>query len=109
MIAPRQEWRQGIVMGSKAAVYPVLHWLLTRADQLRERAYLARFLVRIDVPPEMQDMETNELSEQCNQMMDTFKVCNRDRLRAVVRRCIRGWWRYAAIRRSARTFARISK
>ena len=34
-------------------VYPVLEWLLKRLPDLRKRAYLARYLVKIDVPPEV--------------------------------------------------------
>lgn len=38
--------------GSKAVVHPILHWLLQRLPELKKRAYLARFLVKLEVPVE---------------------------------------------------------
>ena len=38
--------------GDRATVYPLLHWLLERTADLKKRAYLARYLVRVEVPPE---------------------------------------------------------
>lgn len=38
--------------GSKPVVHPILHWLLQRVPELKKRAYLARFLVKLDVPAE---------------------------------------------------------
>ena len=34
-------------------VYPVIEWLLQQQEQLTKRAYLAKFLVKLDVPPEI--------------------------------------------------------
>lgn len=48
----RSGFRQGLVVGSKPAIHPILHWLLQRVPELKKRAYLARFLVKIDVPAE---------------------------------------------------------
>ena len=36
--------------GHKTVVYPVLEWLLTRLPDLKKRAYLAKYLVKVDVP-----------------------------------------------------------
>ena len=43
---------QGLASGKQTVVYPVLNWLLTELDKLKTRAYLARFLVPIEVPQE---------------------------------------------------------
>ena len=43
---------QGLARGEKGAVYPVLAWLLQKFPERRKRAYLARYLARVDVPPE---------------------------------------------------------
>ncbi|KAA8578912.1 hypothetical protein FQN60_017515 [Etheostoma spectabile] len=43
-------FRQGLVSGSKPVVHPILHWLLQRLPELKKRAYLARFLVKLEVP-----------------------------------------------------------
>ena len=41
-------------------VFPILAWLLQRVPELQKRAYLAKFLVKIDVPAEiMGDEEVN--------------------------------------------------
>lgn len=48
----RSSFRQGLVIGSKPAVHPILHWLLQRIPELKKRAYLARFLVKLEVPAE---------------------------------------------------------
>jgi hypothetical protein len=43
---------QGLASGKQAVVYPVLNWLLTDLDKLKKRAYLAYFLIPIEVPQE---------------------------------------------------------
>ncbi|XP_035870563.1 intraflagellar transport protein 81 homolog isoform X2 [Phyllostomus discolor] len=51
-------FRQGLVTGSKPVIYPVLHWLLQRTSELKKRAYLARFLIKLEVPSEFLQDET---------------------------------------------------
>uniref|UniRef100_A0A8I3Q2R5 Intraflagellar transport protein 81 homolog n=2 Tax=Canis lupus familiaris TaxID=9615 RepID=A0A8I3Q2R5_CANLF len=51
-------FRQGLVIGSKPVIYPVLHWLLQRTSELKKRAYLARFLIKLEVPSEFLQDET---------------------------------------------------
>ena len=48
----RSAFRQGLVQGDKTVIYPILEWLLQRIPELKKRAYLARFLVKVEVPPE---------------------------------------------------------
>ncbi len=48
-------FRQGLLQGDKPTTYSLLQWLLERIPELKKRAYLVRFLVKIDVPPEFQD------------------------------------------------------
>uniref|UniRef100_A0A8D0J2T6 Intraflagellar transport protein 81 homolog n=1 Tax=Sus scrofa TaxID=9823 RepID=A0A8D0J2T6_PIG len=52
-------FRQGLVIGSKPVIYPVLHWLLQRTNELKKRAYLARFLIKLEVPSEFLQDETD--------------------------------------------------
>lgn len=54
----RSNFRQGLVIGSKPVIYPVLHWLLQRTNELKKRAYLARFLIKLEVPSEFLQDET---------------------------------------------------
>ncbi|VEL24182.1 unnamed protein product, partial [Protopolystoma xenopodis] len=53
---------QGIVMGDKRTIYPILEWCLKRIPELKRRAYLACFMVKINVPTDfMQDEEISTL------------------------------------------------
>jgi len=49
-ISNRSAFRQGIVQGDKPVIYPILHWLLEQSKDLKQRAYLARYLVKLDIP-----------------------------------------------------------
>ena len=45
-------------------VYPILQWLFENLAELKKRAYLARYLVKLDVPPDqLADQELYELHE----------------------------------------------
>ena len=58
-------FRQGLVEGHKQIVYPVLEWLLNRIPELKKRAYLAKYLVKVDLPPEVAaDPDVSEIYEQ---------------------------------------------
>ena len=53
---------QGLENGEKVVIYQILHWALQRLPSLQKRAYLARFLVRVEIPPEfMQDDVLQEI------------------------------------------------
>ncbi|CAH8630420.1 unnamed protein product [Heterobilharzia americana] len=67
-------FRQGLVTGDKMIIYPLLEWLLSRIPGLKKRAYLARFLVKIPIPPEfMQDEEISNLYHQYESIIENFK------------------------------------
>ena len=60
----RNAFRNGLIQGSKLVVYPILQWLLERLDELKKRAYLARFMVRLEIPPDqLADQELYDLNE----------------------------------------------
>uniref|UniRef100_A0A3Q1FQA1 Intraflagellar transport protein 81 homolog n=1 Tax=Acanthochromis polyacanthus TaxID=80966 RepID=A0A3Q1FQA1_9TELE len=64
-------FRQGLVTGSKPLIHPILHWLLQRVPELKKRAYLARFLVKLEVPAEFlqDDAEVNKTyHKECEQL-----------------------------------------
>ena len=45
-------------------MYPILQWLFENLAELKKRAYLARYLVKLDVPPDqLADQELYELHE----------------------------------------------
>jgi intraflagellar transport protein 81 len=61
----RDEFRDGLINGQPETVHPILHWLLQRQDDLKKRAYLSRYLVKIDIAPEMRsDSDVIDLYEQ---------------------------------------------
>lgn len=61
----RSDFRKGLVTGSKPVVHPILHWLLLRVPELKKRAYLARYLVKLDIPADfLQDDIINETFHQ---------------------------------------------
>lgn len=61
----RAGFKHALVTGEKPHLYAALEWLLQRGGELKKRAYLARFLVKLDVPPEiLQDDAVNELYVQ---------------------------------------------
>ena len=58
-------FRQGLVQGEKHIIHPILNWLLQNLLDLKKRAYLAHYLVKVDVPLEiLSDAEVSTLYEQ---------------------------------------------
>ncbi|NWI95289.1 IFT81 protein, partial [Pitta sordida] len=72
-------FRQGLVTGSKPVIHPVLHWLLQRTSELKKRAYLARFLVKLEVPAEfLQDDAVADMNKQYEELMEAFKNLHKE-------------------------------
>ena len=71
-------FRHGLLQGEKGTIYPLLQWLLERSEELKKRAYLAKFLVRIDVPAEfLQDEAAIEMHTAYQELMEQFKELHR--------------------------------
>ncbi|KAA0714307.1 Intraflagellar transport protein 81 -like protein [Triplophysa tibetana] len=78
-ISEVSSFRQGLVIGSKPAVHPILHWLLQRIPELKKRAYLARFLVKLEVPAEfIQDDVIAETYHQYEELVEAFKNIHKE-------------------------------
>ena len=75
----RNTFRQNLVLGDKSVVFPILQWLLEKLPEHRERAYLGRYLSKIEIPSEF--LSDPEIAEQYD------RVTN-DEIR-LVRRSIR--------------------
>uniref|UniRef100_A0A3Q3Q4H1 Intraflagellar transport protein 81 homolog n=1 Tax=Monopterus albus TaxID=43700 RepID=A0A3Q3Q4H1_MONAL len=72
-------FRQGLVTGSKPVVHPILHWLLQRVPELKKRAYLAHFLVKLEVPAEfLQDDVISDTSHQYEELVEGFKTYHKE-------------------------------
>ncbi len=58
-------------------IYPVLEWLLHRIPDLKKRAYLAKYLVKLEVRNEvLADQDVADLYEQVMNGSSTFKFRN---------------------------------
>ncbi|XP_064639360.1 intraflagellar transport protein 81 homolog [Lineus longissimus] len=67
-------FRQGLVTGEKIVIYPILEWLFHRMADLKKRAYLARYLVKVEVPPDfLADEEVQGLYAQYDELVEQFK------------------------------------
>ncbi|XP_061200516.1 intraflagellar transport protein 81 homolog [Neopsephotus bourkii] len=72
-------FRQGLVAGSKPVIHPLLHWLLQRTNELKKRAYLARFLVKVEVPEEfLHDDTVADINKQYEELMEAFKNLHKE-------------------------------
>ncbi|KAJ7994081.1 hypothetical protein DPEC_G00262230 [Dallia pectoralis] len=72
-------FRQGLVTGSKPVIHPILYWLLLRITELKKRAYLARFLVKLEVPAEfLQDDVITETYHQYEELVEGFKSYHKE-------------------------------
>ncbi len=61
----RTTFRQGIVVGDKTTIYPIMKICLEKFNEMKKRAYLANFLVKINIPGDyMSDMQLNDLYAQ---------------------------------------------
>ncbi|XP_054713185.1 intraflagellar transport protein 81 homolog [Uloborus diversus] len=68
------DFRQGLVTGEKSVIYHILEWILHRMPELKKRAYLAQFLVKVELPPDIEgDADIQELYEQYESIIEEFK------------------------------------
>ena len=47
------DFRQGLAKGDKKIIHPILEWLFQNISELKKRAYLAQFLVKVEIPLEI--------------------------------------------------------
>lgn len=72
-------FRQGVVQGEKHVLCPILEWLLRNFADLKKRAYLAQFLVKIDVPADfLADGQVADLFQQHEQCIEEFKEVHKE-------------------------------
>lgn len=73
-----QEFQAGVITGEKGIVYSVLVWILPKIEALKKRAYLGKFLVKVDVPAEiLQDQEVESTYNAYNELVEEFKEVHR--------------------------------
>ena len=68
----------GLIAGNAKVIHPILAWLLPRIPELRTRAYLGKFLVKVDVPEDIRvDIEVEELYQHYEAAIDQFKAVHK--------------------------------
>jgi intraflagellar transport protein 81 len=73
-----QHFKNGLLHGDPNIIYPVLAWMLQRRPELTTRAYLARFLVSVEIPEHMfGDEQILEVYQQYKDLQEEFKEVHR--------------------------------
>uniref|UniRef100_A0A182QHG2 IFT81 calponin homology domain-containing protein n=1 Tax=Anopheles farauti TaxID=69004 RepID=A0A182QHG2_9DIPT len=71
-------FRRGMVRGEKKLVHPILRWMFENRERVKKAAYLAKFLIPLDLPPEAMSMpELGSLWAQYLETMNDFKDAHR--------------------------------
>uniref|UniRef100_A0A8W7Q3E4 IFT81 calponin homology domain-containing protein n=1 Tax=Anopheles coluzzii TaxID=1518534 RepID=A0A8W7Q3E4_ANOCL len=71
-------FRRGMVRGEKRLIHPILWWMFEHRERVKKAAYLARFLIPLDLPPEALAMpELGTLWAQYQETMNGFKEAHR--------------------------------
>merc|ERR1719160_512041 len=69
------EFQQGVMTGDKRTVHPILFWLLSNLEQLKKRAYLAKYCVNFEVPEEfLRDEQVYEMYQHYKELQSQFKT-----------------------------------
>jgi intraflagellar transport protein 81 len=70
-----QQFQNNLMQGDRKTIYPILYYLLKNLPDLRKRGYLAKFLVPINIPPEMlTDDDMKSLFQQYKDLQAEFQV-----------------------------------
>ncbi|XP_011303748.1 intraflagellar transport protein 81 homolog [Fopius arisanus] len=73
-------FRQRLVKGDQETIYEVLKWLFANKEIVKQRAYLSKFLVKVEVPAEwLADPETAALYERYENLVEDFKMVHKER------------------------------
>jgi len=69
------EFQQGLMSGDKAAVHPILFWLLRNLEALSRRSYLAKFCMNFEVPEEfLREEKVYEVYQMYKELQSQFKA-----------------------------------
>ncbi|XP_063692806.1 LOW QUALITY PROTEIN: intraflagellar transport protein 81 homolog [Bolinopsis microptera] len=73
-----QEFQAGIITGEKSVLYQTLVWVLQNVEGLKTRAYLGRYLVKVEVPEEiLQDDEVEKINTEYIELLEEFKTVHK--------------------------------
>ncbi|CAG2178538.1 unnamed protein product, partial [Oppiella nova] len=69
------EFRSALILGDRSLTTHILSWLLHRLPALKKRAYLSKYLVKIELSPEVEgDHDVLIIYQQYQRMIDEFKT-----------------------------------
>ncbi|CAH0382204.1 unnamed protein product [Bemisia tabaci] len=72
-------FRQGLAKGDKKIIHPILEWLFQNISELKKRAYLAQFLVKVEIPLEiLANVDIAALYEQYGKLIEEFKAVHKE-------------------------------
>ena len=87
-------------------MYPILQWLFENLAELKKRAYLARYLVKLDVPPDqLADQELYELHENVSITINSLTMAGL----ALLLGCLTAEWEVASLISWAGPILRVLK
>lgn len=73
------QFRTGLVQGDKHIIYPILQYLFEKLPELKKRAYVARYLMKLEVPGDiLVDGEVNDLYNMYLELMEQFKQTHKE-------------------------------
>lgn len=76
-------FKQNLIQGNKNTIYSLLEWLLSNFEELKKRMYLAKFLVKVDVPSDiLGDSDIAVLYQQYAQLIEEFKKTHKENVSA---------------------------
>ncbi|KFH07156.1 intraflagellar transport protein IFT81 [Toxoplasma gondii MAS] len=72
----KRKFERSFLSGEKDTVHPILHWLLTNLDHHKKRAYLAKFLVNIEIPTDFlaKDSQLADAYHEYKELQEKFKI-----------------------------------
>ncbi|KAJ6217712.1 hypothetical protein RDWZM_008869 [Blomia tropicalis] len=72
-------FRRDLITGDKDLLTNILQWLLSRIVALKKRAYLARFLVKVELSDEVEgDSDVLQVYQQYSRLIEEFKKLQKD-------------------------------
>lgn len=79
MLFSSQVFRQGLLNGDKHIIHPILEWLLKNTKDLQKRAYLGKYLVKLEIPNEiLTDVDIYNIYEQYESLVENFKAVHKE-------------------------------
>ena len=68
-------FQDSLVKGDRKIIYPILFWILTRLDEHKKRAYLAKYLVPLAVPSQyLVEADADQVHTQYKELQAEFQA-----------------------------------